>query len=216
MMRSRTAQLMFQSAYCALGFVAVLASMGFFAYEFWSDFYVHYTDLSNYFCLGFMLAELVQTAKKKEDGFVTVAPTLKYIGVVAITFTFLVFNIMLAPMREMYLNFSVNSVLLHVVLPILYVTDWFLFYERGKLKPNGPFLSVFAPFFYVVFVYVRAWIVKFNPEVPYLYPYFFLDVGELGIFGVIKWMAILLVAFLAMAFLYFGLDRWRKPRTQRK
>lgn len=215
MLKNRTAQLIFQTAYCAIGVIAILASMGFFAHEFWSDFYVHYTNHSNFFCFGFMLAELIQTVKKKEDSYVTVVPALKYIGVVAITLTFLVFNIMLAPTREPYMNFTVNSVLLHVVLPILYVADWFLFYERGKVKLNGPFLAVFAPFFYIVFVYVRAWIVNFNPSVPYLYPYFFLDVATLGSVGVIKWLAILLVAFLAIAFLYFGLDRWLKPRKQR-
>ena len=43
-----------------------------------------------------MVASLIQTAKKKEDSYVTVAPMLKFIGMLGILLTFLVFNIMLA------------------------------------------------------------------------------------------------------------------------
>ena len=60
------------------------------------DFYVHFTNLSNFLCIGVMVASLIQTAKKKEDSYVTVAPMLKFIGMLGILLTFLVFNIMLA------------------------------------------------------------------------------------------------------------------------
>ena len=60
------------------------------------DFYVHFTNLSNFLCIGVMLAGLIQTAKKKEDSYVTAAPVLKFIGMLGILLTFLVFSIMLA------------------------------------------------------------------------------------------------------------------------
>ena len=98
MFKNRTAQLIFQTVYCTLGFVGCVASLGIFDninLIRW-DFYVHFTNISNYFCIGVMLTALIQTAKRKEDGFVTAAPMLKFIGMLAILLTFLVFNIMLA------------------------------------------------------------------------------------------------------------------------
>ena len=98
MITNRTTQLIYQSFYCALGLVGIVASFGIFDdyTMFRWDFYVHFTNLSNYFCVGIMVAQLVQTAKKKEDSYVTTAPLLKFIGVLAILLTFVVFNTMLA------------------------------------------------------------------------------------------------------------------------
>ena len=84
------------------------------------DFYVHFTNISNFLCIGVMIASLIQTAKRKKDGYVTVAPILKFIGVLGILLTFLVFNIMLAGAegREPQANWRIVSILFHVILPL--------------------------------------------------------------------------------------------------
>ena len=119
MIKNRTFQLMFQTAFCTLGFLGIIASFGTFNYVWRGDFYVHFTNLSNYLCIGVVLAELIQTVNKKEDSYVDKLPLLKFIGVLAILLTFIVFNFMLAGDREMYLNFQINSVLFHIILPIM-------------------------------------------------------------------------------------------------
>ena len=65
MIKNRTFQLMFQTAFCTLGFLGIIASFGTFNYAWRGDFYVHFTNLSNYLCIGVVLAELIQTVKKK-------------------------------------------------------------------------------------------------------------------------------------------------------
>ena len=80
MIKNRTAQLMYQTAYCTLGIVGIVASVGFFDMTFRWDFYILFTNLSNYLCVGIMLAELCQTVKKKEDSYVTACPLLKFSG----------------------------------------------------------------------------------------------------------------------------------------
>ena len=136
MIKNRTAQLIYQTVYLTLGLVGTVASLGIFdnirAIR-W-DFYVHFTNISNFLCIGVMLAALIQTAKKKEDSFVSAAPILKFIGMLGILLTFLVFNIMLAGAegRDPQLNWRIGSLTFHVVLPNMYVADWFLFYERKK------------------------------------------------------------------------------------
>ncbi len=208
MIKNRTAQLIFQTAYCILGLLGVIACLGVFNIDegIRGDFYVHFTNLSNFFCIGIVFVGLIQTIRRKEDGYVSACPMLKFIGLLMILLTFFVFNIMLAPARASYLNFRINSVLFHIILPIMYVVDWILFYERKKVKWHYPLFSVLAPLIYVIFVYIRAWICDFNPSVPYLYPYFFLNVDKIGVIGVLKWIGILLAAFVAVGYLLYGLD----------
>ena len=143
MIKNRTAQLIYQTIYLTLGFVGLVASLGIFdnINTIRWDFYVHFTNISNFLCIGVMLAGLIQTAKKKEDSFVSAAPILKFIGMLGILLTFLVFNIMLAGAegRDPQANWRIGSLCFHVVLPIMYIADWFLFYERKKAKPNISF-----------------------------------------------------------------------------
>lgn len=216
MIKNRTTQLIFQTFYCAIGLVGIVASLGIFddiANPRW-DFYVHFTNLSNYLCIGILFAGLLQTAKKKTDSYVTVAPFLKFIGVLAILLTFLVFNFLLAGQadRDPQANWRVASLSFHVVLPILYVLDWVLFYEHKKIKWFYPLASVAFPLLYVVFVYIRAAILNFDPSVPYIYPYFFLNLETQGVAGVAKWVGILFVGFIALGYIFYGVDKLIKSK----
>ena len=218
MIKNRTTQLLFQTIYCTLGFVGCVASLGIFdniRMIRW-DCYVHFTNISNYFCLAVMLAGLIQTARKKEDSYVSAAPMLKFIGMLGILLTFLVFNIMLAGAegRDPQANWRVNSLCFHVVLPVMYIADWFLFYERKKAKWYYPIASIAFPLVYVIFLLIQAVILKFDASVlipttttPLIYPYFFVNLDTQGVPGVLMWIAILAAAFVAVGFAFFGLDR---------
>ena len=223
MIKNRTAQLIFQTIYCTLALVGSIASLGIFdniKMIRW-DFYVHFTNISNFLCFGVMLACLIQTAKKKEDSYVKTAPMLKFIGVLGILLTFLVFNIMLAGAegRDPQLNWRIGSLCFHVVLPILYVADWFLFYERKQCKWYYPVASISFPLAYAIFLLIQAVILKFdssilipNSTTPLIYPYFFVNLDTQGVSGVLMWIGILAVGFVAMGFLFFGLDRLGKKK----
>ena len=216
MIKNRTAQLIFHSFFCAIGIIGIIASFGIFDDVLnprW-DFYVHFTNLSNYLCIGIVFAELVQTAKKKADSYVSVAPFLKFIGVLAILLTFLVFNFLLAgqPGRDPQANWRVASICFHVILPIMYVSDWLLFYEHKKIRWFYPLASVVFPMLYVVFVYIRAAILNFNPQVPYIYPYFFLNLETQGSAGVAKWVVILFVGFITLGYIFYGIDKLIKSK----
>ena len=225
MIKNRTAQLIFQTIYCTLGFVGCVASLGIFdnIERIRWDFYVHFTNISNYFCLGVMVASLIATAKKKEDGFVKTAPLLKFIGILGILLTFLVFNIMLAGAegRDPQANWRIGSLLFHVTLPILYIADWFLFYERKKSKWYYPLASVGFPLTYVIFLLIQAVILKFDTSIlipttttPLIYPYFFVNLDTQGVTGVLMWIGILTAAFAAMGYVFFGLDRLGKRKVK--
>lgn len=223
MIKNRTAQLIFQTIYCTLGFVGCVASLGIFDninIIRW-DFYVHFTNISNYLCIGVMLSALIQTAKKKEDSYVSAAPLLKFIGMLGILLTFLVFNILLAGAegRDPQANWRVGSLCFHVVLPIMFIADWFLFYERKKSKWYYPIVSIAFPLAYVVFLLIQAIILKFDASIlipttttPLIYPYFFVNLETQGISGVLTWAGILSAAFVVVGFAFYGIDRLGKKK----
>ena len=223
MIKNRTAQLIYQTIYITLGLVGVVSCLGIFddiSAIRW-DFYVHFTNISNFLCIGVMLAALIQTAKKKEDSFVSAAPVLKFIGMLGILLTFLVFNIMLAGAegRDPQLNWRVGSLTFHVVLPVMYIADWFLFYERKKSKWFYPFASIAFPVAYVIFLLIQAIILKFDSSIlipttttPLIYPYFFVNLDTQGVTGVLMWIGILAVAFVAVGFIFFGIDKLGKKK----
>ena len=66
MIKNRTAQLIYYTIYCTLGLVGCVASLGIFdnVNAIRWDFYVHFTNISNFLCIGVMFAALIQTAKK--------------------------------------------------------------------------------------------------------------------------------------------------------
>ena len=218
MIKNRTVQLIFQTVYCTLGFVGCVASLGIFdnIHLIRWDFYVHFTNISNFLCFGVMLTALIQTAKKNEDSYVSAVPILKFISMLGILLTFLVFNIMLAGAegRDPQANWRVGSLIFHVTLPILYIVDWFLFYARKKTKWYYPLASTAFPLAYVIFLLIQAIILKFDASIlipttttPLIYPYFFVNLETQGVSGVLMWVGILSVAFIAVGYLFFGLDR---------
>lgn len=218
MIKNRTAQLIFQTVYCTLGFVGCVASLGIFddINTIRWDFYVHFTNISNFFCIGVMLAGLIQTVKKQENSYVSAAPMLKFIGMLGILMTFLVFNILLAGAadRDPQANWRIGSLIFHVVLPIMYIADWFLFYERKKSKWYYPIASIAFPLAYMSFLLIQAIFLNFDSSIlipttttPLIYPYFFVNLETQGVSGVLMWVGILSTVFVAVGFAFFGLDK---------
>ncbi len=54
MIKNRITQIVFQTVYCVLAVIGLLNSLGYFSADFNEDFYVYYTNLSNYICMGVM------------------------------------------------------------------------------------------------------------------------------------------------------------------
>ena len=223
MIKNRTVQLIYQTIYCTLGLVGCIACLGIFddIKMFRWDFYVYFTNLSNFLCLGVMVVALIQTIKRKEDGFVNALPFLKFIGMLGIVLTFCVFNFVLAGAegRDPQLNWRIGSICFHVVLPLMYVADWFLFYERKKCTWHYPVASISFPLGYAIFLLIHAAILRFDSSIltptgtgVLIYPYFFVNLETQGVPGVLMWIAILSVAFVAMGFAFYGLDRLAKKK----
>ncbi|MBR0381735.1 MAG: Pr6Pr family membrane protein [Eubacterium sp.] len=223
MSRNRTAQLIFQSFYVALALIGCVGSVGFFDMRFTGDFHIYFTNISNYLCTGIMTAELIQTARKQEDSYVTTAPALRVISMLGLVLTFLIFNILLAhdPARDPALNYKVECILCHIVLPIMYVGDWAIFYEHGKVNWKLPLLSALFPIIYLVYVFAHAALRGFDSSVmnyagtdPVIYPYFFLNPERVGISGMVTWILGLLAGFILLGYLFMLADHLLKKYAE--
>ena len=213
-MKSRTAQLIYQSVYCAFALIGVIGSVGFFKYYFTWDFYIYFTNISSYLCFGVMLAELIQTAKRKDDDYVATCPKIKFISMLGTLLTFMVFNIMIAPDQTPQFIVAVECILFHIVLPIMFILDWLMFYEHGKVRWTYPLISSIFPLAYCGYVLIHAAILGFDTSIvnsigtdPLIYPYFFFNPDKVGYGGIAMWVAILLAAFIVIGYLFFGVDR---------
>ena len=88
-----------------------------------------------------------------------------------------------------------------------------------KAKWYYPIASIAFPLAYVIFLLIQAIILKFDSSIliptsttPLIYPYFFVNLDTQGVDGVLMWIGILAVAFVAVGFLFFGLDRLGKGK----
>ncbi len=222
--KNRDAQLIFQTFYVALALVACVGSVGFYDMKFTGDFFIYFTNITNYLCAGIMVAELIQTAGKKTEDYLKTAPRLRMITMLGLVLTFLIFNLLLAndPARDPALNYKVECILCHIILPIMYVGDWVVFYEHGKINWKLPLQSALFPLLYLVFIYLHAALRGFDSSImnyagtdPIIYPYFFLNPERVGIKGIITWVLALLAAFIIMGYLFMMIDHLLIRKTEK-
>lgn len=217
MIKNKLFQIIFKTIYVVLGFIGVIGSLGYFSAKFNGNFYIYYTNLSNYICLGFMIASLVETIKSfksSQEEFCNTAPKFKFMCMIMILVTCLVYNILLAKENTASEYFlSLSNLTNHLILPIMFVVDWILFYEHEQTKWYYPLLSTIMPLIYVVLIVIRALILG-NNSGKLLYPYFFLDINTLGFGGFIMWVSILVVIFVALGYLLYFFDNIKNIRQK--
>ena len=211
MIKNRVAQLIFRVVFLTASVFGILDSFGLYAGQTPGlECFLWYTSLSNFLCFGVMLAVAVSTAKYVAKGELvghnTTCRKLKFFSTIAILVTFLVYNFLLADwIFEPGWN-SLSNITKHIVCPLLFVFDFLLFDEHHSLKWYDCLLCTVLPLIYVAFILIRGAVLPQDYDGT-VYPYFFLDVNDLGYGGVALWVLILLVIFVVIAFLFFLYDK---------
>lgn len=212
MIKNRFAQLYIRAIILTVMIVGALLSLG--ALQPAPNWYVYYTNLSNYFCLIVVFAELAYTIKKisnEKDTTDDVNPGLKFACLIAITVTFVVYNTMLSnPFKAEYWN-NASSIILHFVTPLLFWFDWIFLASHKNLKWYYPLCVLIFPLVYVIYILIRGYYLTGSAASwQVVYPYYFLDVSEIGYAKVGLWVLALIVAFFAFAVLVYILDKINK------
>ena len=90
--------------------------------------------------------------------------------------------------------------LLHSIIPISFITYWYICVSKSLLKWNHVYLWLVFPFIYCIYILVRGAITG-------LYPYPFINVATLGYNTVFINIAILVAAFLFIGLLFIGISK---------
>lgn len=142
---------------------------------------------------------------KKSFGFYPKTSAFVTMGILV---TLLVFWTILAPVNRHYPIFSFNNMSVHLITPLLMLTDYFIFNERGKLRIRDIFYSLIIPICY----FFEATIIGMSRLVVYpyfgedsFYPYPFLDIDKYGFQVTFAVLGILLF-FLFIALIWRYID----------
>ncbi|MDF3302515.1 Pr6Pr family membrane protein [Streptomyces tropicalis] len=208
----------FRSALCAAGAAGLagttaksLASPG--PAEFW----IYFTVQSNLLLTVFFAALVIRTlwGSDVEDAEGAFPASVKGAMTLYIMITGTVFNLLLAnPASPFYQqqkesHYTWDSVLLHVVTPLMALLDWWFFGPRGALRPRHAALWLAYPLAYLAFALGRGAVVTSGTR----YPYPFLDVAGFGYGRVCVNCFFLASAFYLLGLGLVALDRRYTPRA---
>jgi hypothetical protein len=190
---------------------------------------LYYTFQSNILVFIFFAAVLYKTAADfKKNGKVGNSSYFERISaavMIAISVTMLVYWTMLAPQ---YFSMSTtdnappilafSNLQLHLVTPLLMITDYVLFTKRGKLKKYDPFLFTLIPIAYLIQSTILGFagvVYRSNPltgEVTH-FPYFFIDYYLSG-WMVAVYVILITAFFVGVAYGILYLDKkYAKKQT---
>ena len=153
----------------------------------------------------------------------------KYVFVVAITLTMVVFWLLLAPTIQLpsYL-LSPSNLFAHTLTPILSLASFSFFDSRDyKLSKKSSFFSLATPLYYFIFAVVCS--LAGVPFHVFRMPYFFIDFYEFGwfsasaysslytfsSFGVFYWIIIILLCVFLLGFGLLFLNRYIYAKQQK-
>ncbi len=214
MIKNRTAQLVFKTAYCLIGLIGIIASFGVFDDDFFAEVYIYFTNWSNYLCFIIMLIELTHIIKEDKDSFAPYIGLLKFTGLLSILITFWGYNFPFVEVeaitKDIAASYKVNSIVFHLVLPIMYFLDWILFYNRKNLKWMHLVYSTVFPVTYIIFILIRIKFLRsqnLHMDNLIIYPYFFFDIDKQGWAGVFNWCVTIIMIFIAVGFVFVIVDR---------
>ncbi len=211
MNKNRLAQLVYRAIFLGLAFLGIIQSFGLLADGTPSlDCLVYYTNLSNYLCFIVMLIVFIRNYKLVKKGEMTgnndIIVKLKFYTTIIILVTFLVYNILLTDNMFGPGWNGLGNLLMHIVLPLMFLFDFILFDKHHTLNWYDCLLCTVLPLIYVVVILIRGSLLP-SDYAGTIYPYFFLNVSEIGLGAVLLWVLVLVVAFIAIAFIFYLYDK---------
>ena len=132
---------------------------------------------------------------------VAASGTAVYIAIVGISYSLLLRRLWNPQGAQ-----KVADILLHDLVPVMYVAYWLIFVPKGSLRWKDALFWLPYPLLYFCYSLIRGAAVGW-------YPYPFIDASKLGYSRVLANAAMLVCAFLAVARLVVAVGRWMERNT---
>jgi hypothetical protein len=126
----------------------------------------------------------------------TQSATAVYIAIVGVTY-----SLLLRHMWNPQGMQKIADILLHDVVPVLYVAFWIFLVPKSTLRWNDAVRWLAYPLVYMVYTVARG-------LVAHWYPYYFIDIDTLGWSRALIHAAGLLLAFFGLGLMFIAIGRW--------
>ena len=211
--RNKVVSIVWKVVLLALGAYGLLDGSGILAGAYEPGFPHMFTNVSNLFAWVYFLLAVIWLVRNRDDqGAVTFAPQVKYTATISLLVTMLIAHFLLFDAMFKDGQLVWHLVVLHYVVPIMTLADWALFDEKGKMPAWGPLAWMSLSVVYLAIVMIGAGPLGMDlgggttADVS-RYPYTFLDPGISGVGGVVGFCVVMIVAFVALGYVLFGIDR---------
>ena len=174
------------------------------------NFFSYFTILTNVVAtLAFIAALLPPTTWAGRLGR---SPQLRAAMAMYIAVVGLIYHFLLAAAWAPQGWALVANNLLHYVMPIGFVLDWVLFVPKGALRWRDPVRWLAFPLVYIVWTVIHGALAGWSPG---WWPYWFVNIPQLGAGKTAFWFVAILVFFLIVGFAVVAIDRMlgRRDRT---
>lgn len=173
---------------------------------------IYFTNLSAlavfiFYFISFILY-LTNRLKKTEIYYV-----FKGSVTMAITLTFFVYLFVLSGNMNLE-NHIFSNTLSHIVLPLLVMSDYVFFAEKGNLQMKFVFTWGIPLLLYQLFVFVYSFMGGTFSGSKYPYPY--MDVEKFGIIGVLLNCVVIFIFFIGYGTLIQSIDNYIAKKKDRK
>ena len=167
---------------------------------------IYYTVQSNVMCFIFyfvtIILKLTGKLKKNSNYYI-----LKGMVTMAITVTMVVFQFVITDSgMTAYAGNELASIMAHIVVPLLVMSDYVIFGEKGNLKRNYPFIWSATLVFYVIFDFVYVALGgRFGDGS--IYPYLYMNIEVNGLLKVIISCITIFILFIGYGTIIQTIDQ---------
>lgn len=199
----RPFSILFKALIILLSLTGILDRAGLFSGHPSGETLFSFTSLSNGGILIITLVALVKEASSRPDAGRRF-PSVRAAGVMMMTSVMVIYHLVLLPQKlaenPAYQIFTYGNLAAHYLVPLATLADWLMFDKKGRVSRRMPLFFALVPVGYFVVASLYGFL---GPQIPgkgTSYVYFFIDWERQGPAGVLRWVALILGAILALGY----------------
>ena len=222
MIQNRRVALAFRIFAFLFATAGVLAQIGVFGGNFYTEAFMYYTIQTNLLAVvlfAMLAAKTAISLREGKSGSAGWFARFEMVCVVNIMLTFAVFWLLISNRIDSAYLMSFENISTHALTPLLCLADYIMFSEPRRLKYRDVYLTCVFPIIYFVFVHaisiigytfdrslINEHIISADIPASVRFPYFFLDYDRVGIM-VLAYIAGILAFILLLGHGIYAVDR---------